>query len=106
VRKGKSLELSGEDLLRLASYAHWIPMTRGLYKPYLERNFPGWEWNQIIPLLIKKKILVIYSKDPRDRALCHGLYIARKITGVRICIQDEKTEIEVRRIKINPLNQQ
>ena len=100
--KGKSLELSVEDLLSLASYAHWIPMTRGLYKPYLERNFPGWEWNQIIPLLIKKKILVINSKDPRDRALCHGLYLAREITGVRICIQDEKPEIVVRIISYPP----
>jgi hypothetical protein len=96
--KGKSLELSVEDLLSLTSYAHWIPMTRGLYKPYLEKNFPGWEWNQIIPFLIKKKILVINSKDPRDRALCHGLYLVREINGVRICIQDERTEIEVRRI--------
>jgi hypothetical protein len=102
VRKGKSLELSVEDLLGLASYAHWIPMTRGLYKPYLERNFPGWEWNQIIPVLIKKKILVIDSKDPRHRALSHGLYMAREITGVRICIQDEKTEIDVRIIIAQP----
>jgi len=96
--KGKSLELSVNNLLRLASYGHWIPMTRGLYKPYLEKNLPGWEWNQIIPVLIKKKILVINSKDPRDRALSHGLYISREIAGVRICIQDERTEIEVRRI--------
>jgi hypothetical protein len=100
--KGKSLELSVEDLLSLASYAHWIPMTRGLYKPYLERNFPGWEWNQIIPVLIKKKILVINSKDPRHRALSHGLSIAREVAGVRISIQDEKTEIEVRIISPLP----
>jgi len=100
--KGKSLELSVEELRRLTSYAHWIPMTRGLYKPYLEKNFPEWEWNQIIPNLIKAKILVINSRDPRDRALCHSLYIAREITGVRICIQDEKTEIKVRLISYPP----
>ena len=95
--KGKSLELSVEELRRLTSYAHFIPMTQGLYRPYLERNFPGWEWNQIIPALIKAKILVINSKDPRHCALSHGLYIAREITGVRICIQNEKTEIVVRK---------
>ena len=93
--KGKSLELSVDDLLRIASYAHWIPMTRGLYKPYLERNFPGWEWNQIIPLLIKKKILVINSKDPRHRALSHGLYIACEITSLRICTKGGNIKIEV-----------
>ena len=98
----KSLVLSVEDLLRLTSYAHWIPMTRGLYKPYLERNFPGWDWNQIIPILIKVKILVIDSKDPRHCPLSNGLYIAREITGVRICIQDKKTEIDVRIISAQP----
>ena len=97
--KDNSLVLSVEELLSLASYAHWIPMTRGLYKPYLEKNFPGWEWNQIIPNLIKAKILVINSRDPGDRALCHGLYIAREIAGVRIYIKDEKTELEVRIIR-------
>ena len=100
--KGKSLELSVEELRKLASYAHWIPMTRGLYKPYLEKNFPGWEWNQIIPALIKTKILLLNSKDPRHRALSHGLYIAREITRVRICIQDKKTEIDVRIISAQP----
>jgi len=94
--KKKSLDLSVEVLLRLSSYAHWIPMTRALYRPYFERNFPGWEWNQIIPILIKVKILVVNSKDPNHRALCHGLYIAREITGVRIWLQDEKNDIEVR----------
>jgi hypothetical protein len=100
--KKKSLDLSVEVLLRLSSYAHWIPMTRALYRPYFERNFPGWEWNQIIPTLIKEKILVINSKDPRRRGLSHRLYISREIAGVRICIKDEKTEIEVRIIRFSP----
>ena len=93
--KGKSLELSVDDLLRLASYAHWIPMIRGLYKQYLERNFPGWEWNQIIPVLMKKKILVIDSKDPRHRALSQGLFIDREITRISIWIYTGNTEMEV-----------
>jgi hypothetical protein len=96
--KKKSLELSVQDLMTLTAYAHWIPMTRGLYRPYLERNFPGWDWNQIIPILMKAKILEVHSSNPKRRALSHGLYLAREITGVRICIQDEKTEIEVRKI--------
>jgi hypothetical protein len=103
--KDKSLELSVEDLLRLTSYAHWIPMTQGLYRPYFEKNFPGWEWNQIIPVLINAKILVVYSKDLSHRALSHGLCIASEINGVRICIWDRRTEVEVMRSEsIRPIN--
>jgi hypothetical protein len=100
--KKKSLELSVQDLMTLTAYAHWIPMTRGLYRPHLERRFPGWEWNQIIPSLIKAKILVSHSSNPKHQALSNGLYIAREITGVKICIQDEKNQIEVRRISHPP----
>jgi hypothetical protein len=89
--KKKFLELSAQDLMTLTAYAHWIPMTRQLYWPYLEKNFPGWEWNQIIPVLIKAKVLLVDSKDPEDRALSNGLYLAKGITVVRICIEDEKT---------------
>lgn len=103
--KGKSLVLSTDDLQSLTSYAHWIPITQGLYRPYLERNFPGWEWNQIIPLLVKEKILVNYPRDLNYRALSHGLYIAREIEKVRIYIWDGGTEIHVKRFEINPLNQ-
>jgi hypothetical protein len=80
-------------------------MIRGLYRPYLEKNFPGWEWNQIIPVLITAKILVVHSSNPKHRALCNGLYLAGEITGVRIRIQHRKTKIEVKRNDINSLNQ-
>ncbi len=102
--KKKSLELSVQDLMMLTAYAHWIPMTRGLYRPYFERNFPGWEWNQIIPALINAKILVVHSNNPLHRALCNGLYLGSEITGVKIHIQDRKTELEVKIKDINSLN--
>jgi hypothetical protein len=103
--KKKSLELSVQDLMTLTAYAHWIPVTRELYRPYFEGNFPGWEWNQIIPALINAKILVVRSNNPQHHALCNGLYLASEITGVKIYIQDRKTEIEVKRNDINSLNQ-
>ena len=47
----KTLILDIEALSMIAGYAHWIPVTRGLYKDYFARNLPGWQWNQIIPFL-------------------------------------------------------
>ena len=85
-----------KQLGEISSYAHWIPITRGLHRPYFERNFPGWEWNRIIPVLLKARILVTCSIDPARRALNQSLYIAREIESVKIILQNEKTEIEVR----------
>ena len=81
----------------VAGYAHWIPGIRGLYKDYFAKNLPGWEWNQIIPVLIKAKILVRDSKDPAHRSLSQGLYISSDIEGVALWIKDGETEVSIMR---------
>ena len=84
--------------LRLvAGYAHWIPLIRGLYKDYFARNLPGWEWNQIIPVLIQRKVLVMHPTDPGYRHLSQGLYISSGIEGVTLWIKDRETEVVVTR---------
>ena len=85
-------------LRMVAGYAHWIPGIRGLYKEYFERNFPGWEWNQIIPSLIKKGIVKVHTKDPEFQLLSQGLYISREIEAVTLWIRNGKTQIAVRRV--------
>ena len=82
--KGKILVLTVGDLLKIASYAHWIPITQGLYKDFFNRNFPGWEWNQIIPALIKRGIIEINSHDSGQRKLSQGLYISSEVRKITI----------------------
>ena len=89
----KTLTLDIEGLRMIAGYAHWIPGIRGLYKDYFARNLPGWEWNQIIPVLIEKKILVMHSKKAGHRHLSQGLYISSDIQYVRLWINDGETEV-------------
>ena len=89
---GKTLTLDIEGLRVIAGYAHWIPGIRGLYKDHFAKNLPGWEWNQIIPVLIESKILVRDSKDPAFQSLSQGLYISNEIEGVTLWIQDGETE--------------
>ena len=86
------LTLDIEGLRMIAGYAHWIPGIRGLYKDYFARNLPGWEWNQIIPVLVEAKILVWNSKDPAYQSLSQGLYISSDIEGVTLWIKDGETE--------------
>ena len=89
------LFLDIEALRKVAGYAHWIPITRGLYKDCFNLNFPGWEWNQIIPVLIQRKVLVIHPTDPGYRQLSQGLYISGQITAVLISLEDGITKLDL-----------
>jgi hypothetical protein len=91
----RPLFLDIERLRMIAGYAHWIPGIRGLYKDYFAKNLPGWEWNQIIPVLIKAKILVKDSKDPAYQSLSQGLYISSDIEGVTLWIKNGETEFAI-----------
>ncbi len=84
-------------LRTLTGYAHWIPGIRGLYKEYFAKNFPGWEWNQIIPVLIQGKVLVVHPKDSGYRQLSQGLYILSEIQGISISVKDGKTKIRIQK---------
>jgi hypothetical protein len=87
-------------LRTLTGYAHWIPGIRGLYKDFFAKNFPGWEWNQIIPVLVQRKVLVMNPADPGYRQLSHGLYISSQIQGISIAIKDGKTKIRIQKVKV------
>ncbi len=87
-------------LRTLTGYAHWIPGVRGLYKDYFAQNFPGWEWNQIIPVLIQKKVLVMHSTDSGCRQLSQGLCISKEIQGISISVKERKTKIRVQKVKV------
>ena len=93
----RAIVLDLKQLRMLSSYAHWIPILSGMHREFMAKNYPGWEWNQIIPVLVKAKILVTHSTDPQHRALSQGLHIAREINNVRISWQAGKTSVEVGR---------
>ena len=85
-----------EDLQKLSEYAHWIPITRGLYRDFFDKRYPFWEWNQIIPELIKSKVLAVHSNETQHLALSQNLYISRDIQGVSIQLKDGKVEISIK----------
>ncbi len=93
-RNNEVLKLDVEALSMIAGYAHWIPGIRGLYKDYFARNLPGWQWNQIIPLLIRKEIIV-YGENLGYRHLSQGLFIANDIESVSFWTKNDETEVAV-----------
>jgi hypothetical protein len=87
-------------LRALTGSAHWIPGIRGLYKDFFAKNFPGWEWNQIIPVLIQREVLVMHPKDLGYRQLSQGLCISSEIQEISISIKDGKTKIRIQKVKV------
>jgi hypothetical protein len=95
------LTLDVEALRNIAGYAHWIPMIRGLYKEFFSLNYPGWEWNHIIPVLIKKGILKVHSKEIDQRYLAYGLSISKDVEGVFLRRTKHGTKVTVHKITTN-----
>lgn len=40
--------LSAFDVKRIAHYGHWIPAGRGWTREFMEANWPGWGWGEIM----------------------------------------------------------
>ncbi len=66
----------------IANYAHWIPALNGFRQQFFTENYPDWEWNDFVPKLIKKGILVYQSEDPSNIKLSQGLSISRNVKAI------------------------
>jgi hypothetical protein len=97
----RPLFLDVEALRNIAGYAHWIPMIRGLYKEFFSLNYPGWEWNHIIPVLIKKGVLKVHSKEIDQRYLAYGLSISKDVESVFLRHTKNGTKVTVHKITTN-----
>jgi len=87
------------SLLRdVCGYAHWIPILNGLHLEFFERNFPGWEWNDFVPKLLKKKILVIGNPDGEHIKLNLGLFISPSIESIDFIPDKSGSKIVVHRV--------
>lgn len=73
-----SIYLSGSEILELAHYAHWIPVSRGITRDYVERTYPGWTFNSLYPPLVASGLL-----RPRDQSFSRRRLIDG-IIGVEI----------------------
>ena len=103
-----TLVLDIEALRKITGFAHWIPALRGISQEFINRLYPGWEWNDIIPQLIKEDIVKIKSGDVEQRTLAQGLSISNEIesvtisrttVGEKVVIQTSCVKTKLRRVK-------
>jgi hypothetical protein len=88
------------SLLRdVCGYAHWIPILNGLHLEFFEEKFPGWEWNDFVPKLLKKKILVVGNPDGAHIKLSQGLFISPYIASIDFVPDKSGAKIVVHRVK-------
>jgi hypothetical protein len=93
-----SVTLDVDSLQQLAGYAHWIPALRGISEKYIAHNFPGWEWNDIIPVLIEKGILSTDSEAADQRYLAHGISISASTQSVKIAHSSNGIKVAIEKL--------
>ena len=98
--KRSKVTMDIETLRSITSYCHWIPITQGLHKEFFAENFPGWQWNDFVPRLLKKKILE-FNGEGNDSLvkLWQGLYISSDIQTIEFIPDKSGVKINVLTIK-------
>jgi hypothetical protein len=89
-----------DTLKKITNYCNWIPLMRGLHLEFIENAFPGWEWNDFAPKLIKRKILH-YAQDGEKGLtnLSQGLCISSDIQAIQFIPYKSGVRIKVLTIK-------
>ena len=85
-----------ETLKTVTGYSHWIPITKGLHEEYFAENFPGWQWNDFVPRLLKEKILQ-HKGDGSQKltSLMQGLCISSNIKAIEFTPDRNSAKIRV-----------
>ena len=71
-----------DQLRDVCAYAHWIPILNGLHLEFFTQNYPGWEWNDFVPKLLKKGILRTGVEDLGYTKLKLGLCLAPDVSAI------------------------
>jgi hypothetical protein len=85
-----------DQLRDVCAYAHWIPILNGLHLKLFEQNYPGWEWNDFVPKLLKKGILRVGAEDLGYTKLKLGLFVAPEVSEIEFIPGHRSVKIAVR----------
>ena len=88
-----------DQLRDVCAYAHWIPILNGLHLEFFAQNYPGWEWNDFVPKLLRKGILRVGAEDLGYTKLKLGLYVAPDVVEIDFIPGKHGVKINVHYVK-------
>ncbi len=88
-----------DQLHDVCAYAHWIPILNGLHLEFFGQNYPGWEWNDLVPKLLRKGILRMGAEDLGYTKLKLGIYVAPDVAEIDFIPSTRGVKIFVHYVK-------
>lgn len=88
-----------DQLRDVCAYAHWIPILNGLHLEFFGQNYPGWEWNDFVPRLLRKGILRVGAEDLGYTKLKLGLFVAPNVAEIDFIPGKHGVKINVHYVK-------
>jgi hypothetical protein len=74
------LVLTVDEIRDITQYAHWIPIVRGYHHDFIEKRYPGWTWNQFLPVLQRAKLIQTHQEGHECLRLRMGICIKPHLT--------------------------
>ena len=94
-----AVTMNMNQLRDVCAYAHWMPILNGLHLDFFEQNYPGWEWNDFVPKLLRKGILRKGAEDLGYIKLKLGLYVAPDVAEIDFIPSNRGVNIIVHYVK-------
>ncbi len=91
MKYSKTLRLSFDEVKKNSNYKHWIPIVQGYQHAYIEANYPGWRWEDFLPVLDHAGLLKRHNAEHQCGRLFQGLCLKPGITHVELTHQDSRT---------------
>ena len=94
-----AVTISVNQLRDICAYAHWIPILTGLHLEFFEKNYPGWEWNDFAPKLLRKGILRVGAEEIGYIKLKMGLFVVPNVAEIDFIPSTRGVKIVVHYVK-------
>ena len=91
--------MSVDQLRDVCGFAHWIPILNGLHLEFFEQNYPGWQWNDFVPRLLRKGILRVNAADLGYLKMSQGLFVAPNVESIDFIPGEWGVKVVVRYVK-------
>ena len=91
--RSNSLRLSVDEIREITGYAHWIPIVRGYHHEFIQSRYPGWVWNQFLPVLDREGLIGKHIEGHACIRLRLGICMRPGIQFIELAVQRGRTRV-------------